>query len=449
MIRQCRAGSVYALILSLLLTISFRARAAEPANEWRQWRGPHFNGSSDAKNLPERFDDKTNVKWTTALPGPSSATPVVCGDRVFVSVLDKSSKKLLAVCVSRKDGHVMWQKEVGEGFIKNERNNMASPSPVCDEKNVWFYYGTGDLISFDHDGNQKWSRSIAKDFGAFNYQWIYGASPLLYDGRLYVQVYHRDHPIRAEADAKTSAPSYLLAVDPQTGKDLWRHERPNEALEESKESYGTPVPFELNGKKLLLSIGGDIVTANDATSGEEIWRCGGWNLPPKRGDWRIVSSPVVAGGLVIACPPKGGAIFAVRPDGTGDVTSSHVAWKNREISSDVCVPLFYKNKLFVLNGDGPKTLYRVDPATGKVETSVKLGGNDVFRASPTAADGKIYCMNEAAEVWVVSTAADKLEIVNKADLGGGASTASRSTIALAEGEIFVRTGEKLFCIGSK
>ena len=451
MTKPSRTGVVCGLILSLLSAAApSAALGADHGDQWQQWRGPYFNGSSEAKNLPEKLDP-AGAKWTTAMPGPGAGTPIVSGDRVFVSALDKDSKKLLAMCLSRADGKILWSKEVGEGFQQNQRNNMASPSPLTDGKTVWFHFGTGDLVAFDVEGNQKWARNITEDHGPFHYQWIYGSSPTLYDGRLYVQVLHRDVPAGRGSRESSSgpAPSYLLAVDPETGKDLWKHIRPEEARQESKESYGTPIPFEHDGKKMVLLIGGDVVTAHDAATGKEIWRCGGWN-PEKIGHWRIVPTVVVAGGLVVACPPKGGAVFAIKPDGQGDVTETHVAWKNPEITSDVCVPLYYQNKLFVLDGDRPKTLYRVDPATGKVEASVKLGGDDVFRASPTGADGKIYCMNEGGQAWVVSTAGDKLEIVqNQVDLGGGSSTASRSTVAVADGQVFVRTAEKLYCFAGK
>ena len=123
--------AILGLTLVTLVAVSARvAAAAEPGNEWHQWRGPHFNGASDATNIPEKFDDSTNVRWTTAMPGPGSGTPIVAADRVFVSALDKASKKLLAMCVSRTDGKILWSKEVGEGFVENPRNNLASPSPL-------------------------------------------------------------------------------------------------------------------------------------------------------------------------------------------------------------------------------------------------------------------------------------------------------------------------------
>ena len=411
------------------------------AENWPQWRGPHFNGSSESKNLPEKLDDSTRL-WETQLPGGASSTPVVSNDRIFLSCLDRNSKKLLGMCLSAKDGKVLWSKEIGLGFKQNDRNDMASPSPVTDGKWVWFYFGTGDLAAFDADGNEKWSRNIQKDFGEFNVQWIYASSPLLYKDKLYIQVLHRDVPPFGRAKGPP-ADSYLLAVEPQTGKDVWRIVRPNEAMQESKESYGTPVPFENNGHEEILLVGGDCVTAHEPQTGKELWRAGGWN-PRKVEHWRMVSSPVAVGDLVFVCPHKGGAIFAVKDGGQGDVTESNVAWKNNELTSDVCVPLVYKGHLYVLNGDNRKTLSCADPKTGKVLWSGTLGSGPVFRASPTGADNKIYFMNEAGDVWVVS--ADEFKVLGKSSLHG---ERSRASIAVIDGEAFVRSGDKLFAFGHK
>ncbi|HSU65401.1 MAG TPA: PQQ-binding-like beta-propeller repeat protein, partial [Tepidisphaeraceae bacterium] len=312
-----------------------------------------------------------------------------------------------------------------------------SPSAVTDGKLVWFYFGTGDLVACDLDGNVKWSRNIQKDYGPFNIQWIYASSPLLYQGRLYIQVLQRDVPPKGPASGPP-ADSYLLAMDAATGKDLWRHIRPNAAVEESKESYGTPIPYTDNGHTEILLVGGDCMTAHDPDTGKEVWRCGGWN-PQKIGHWRIVSSPVAVDGLVITCPPKGGAIFAIKDGGNGDVTQTNVAWKNPDLSSDAAVPLVYKDHLYVLNGDKKKELFCVEPKTGKILWTNTLGGKSVFRASPTGADGKIYCLNEAGQVFVLS--ADEPKVLSTAELGG---TANHATVAVADGEVFVRAGDKLY-----
>ncbi len=197
-----------------LIGIGMVFAAAARAKDWPQWRGPHFNGSSEAKDLPDTLDKATDLQWTTNLPGVSASSPIISGESVFVSCIDSQSNKLLAMCLNRKDGHVTWQKEVGVGFQSNDRNNMASPSPVTDGKSVWFYYGTGDLAAFDTTGKELWSRNLQKDYGNFSVQWIYASSPLLHDGKVYVQVLHR------------SEDSYLLCVDGASGKEVWRRRDP-------------------------------------------------------------------------------------------------------------------------------------------------------------------------------------------------------------------------------
>jgi outer membrane protein assembly factor BamB len=410
------------------------------AEEWPQWRGPHLNGSSDATGLPQKLDSSTQA-WAVDLPGTGSGTPIVWQDRIFISCLDQKSSKLLAVCLSRKDGSVLWSKQVGLGYQRNDRNDTASPSPVTDGKIVWFYYGTGDLAAFDLDGNEKWTRNLQKEFGPFNIQWIYASSPLLYDGKLYIQVLQRDvPPHRGGGASGPPAESYLLAMDAATGKDVWKQARPNDAVGESKESYGTPIPYSNDGHTEILLIGGDCVTAHDPQTGKELWRCGGWN-PAKIGHWRMVCSPVGVDGLVIACPPKGGAVFAIKDGGSGDVTNSSIAWKNPELSTDAAVPLVYKDRLYVLNGD-KKALLCAEPKSGKVIWTAPLAGRSVLRASPTGADEKIYLMNEAGDVWII--AAENGKVLSKSSLGG---RNNHATVAVVDGSVFVRAGEsgdKLF-----
>lgn len=425
--------------LAGLLTAGLLICSARAEN-WPQWRGPHLDGSSESRDLPDRLDASTQL-WSAPLPGPGAGTPIVWGDRIFLTGLDDNSKKLLAMCISRRDGSMLWKKEVGQGFIHNERNNMAAPSAITDGKLAWFYYGSGDLVALDMEGNQKWARNIEKDYGPFHMNWIYGSSPLLYDGKLYVQVLHRDVPVRGPRD-NSPGDSYLLAIDPQTGKDIWRVVRPNDALEESKESYSTPIPTSHDGKGEILLIGGDCVTASDAKTGKELWRVGGWDTRRGRNN-RTIPSLVAGDGLVFACPSRNQPVCAIKDGGSGDVSKTNVAWKDRQLVSDVCVPLLYNGHLYVLDGDR-KTLSCLEPSTGKVLWSGSLGGRAVFRASPTGADGKIYCMNEGGEVWVL--AADQFKVLSQGSLGG---RPSRASIAVVDGEVLIRAGDKLYAFGNK
>ena len=414
---------------------------------WEQWRGPHFDGSTPESNLPENLDTKANLAWSTEMPGPSCATPVISGDRIFFTALDKNTKKLLALCATKTDGKILWSKEVGYGNVVNQRNDMASPSPITDGKAVWFYYGTGDLVAFDFAGTQLWARNIEKDFGKFHMQWISSASPLLFKGKLYIPVLHRDVPLpsrgAAPSAAGTPADSYLLCVDPMTGKDLWRVIRPTDALDESHEAYTTPLPIEVGGKTQIVIVGGDFVTGHDAENGKELWRTENYN-PSKSRTYRTVASATAGDGLVFASPPKHGPMFAIQP-GDGESHDAKFAWKSTDVTTDVCVPLYYRGLLYVLDGDGKNPLHCLDPKTGQKKWSVDLGGNAVFRASPTGADGKIYCMNEKGDVLVVSALDGK--ILSRQSLG--TDSPSRASIVVSEGHIFVRTGDHLYAFGSK
>src|SRR5688500_2566898 len=185
--RRSRRRTMMPILRKLVLPLAAIVLAgaiAVPARaeNWPQWRGPKQNGSSGAKRLPDKLD-KEAAAWQVTLPGPGAGTPIVWENRIFLSALDQQSKKLLALCLDRKNGNVLWRKEVGLGFASNNRNNMASPSPLTDGKTVWFYYGTGDLAAFDFDGKQLWARNLQNDLGPFPYQWVYRSSPLHYEDR--------------------------------------------------------------------------------------------------------------------------------------------------------------------------------------------------------------------------------------------------------------------------
>lgn len=426
--------------------LSLATAAGLHAGNWPQWRGPAFNGSSPERDLPATFSKTHNVKWVAELPGPSAATPVIWGDRVFVSSTEPQTKALLAVGLDRRTGRALWQKQVGTGFTQDERSNLASPSPVTDGKLVWFYYGTGDLAAFDADGKPVWARNIQQAYGAFAFLWTYGTSPLLYNGKLYIQVLQRNVPVRGRGRADGPNESYLLALDPPTGKELWRHVRPSDAREESLEAFSTPTPHTHQGRAEVLVTGGDCLTSHDPATGRELWRWGTWN-PNQITSWRVVPSPVAGAGVALGCAPKAAPIYAVQLGGKGLLDDTGLAWKSTEraISSDVCTPLFYQDRFYVLNGER-RALSRVVPATGEVEWTGELGRGAKIESSPTGADGKIYFMDHRGMVHVVEAGAE-FKVLHTASMADEGDDTVRSTIAVSQGNLFIRTGRKLYCVG--
>jgi len=409
---------------------------------WPQWRGPFFNGSTTEAGLPVEWSKTENVAWVAALPGYCGATPVIWQDAVFVSSPD-AEKNLLLICFDRKTGQERWKKIVAKGDREKGRNNLASPSPVTDGQSVFILFGTGDLVAYDFAGKELWRRQLGKDFGHFTINWLYGSSPMLYQGRLYVEVIQSTSPngMVDGPDEAAGRDSYLLCVDPATGKDLWRQVRPTDAISEAQEAYTTPIPLEGKNGTEILVVGGNYVTAHSAATGEELWRCGGLNL---RGEkyWRVVPTPVVADGMIIACGPKRDPLLAIRDGGKGLVTDTALAWQSKEFPSDCVTPLAYRHQLYVLDGDR-QTMTCLDPKTGAKKWQGNLGAREIFRASPTGADGKLYCVGEEGTA-VVLEAGQEFKILATISMG---EAPVRSSIAAAQGQLFIRTARNLYCIG--
>jgi outer membrane protein assembly factor BamB len=435
--------------LVFLLSVGlFTARSLSGDSFWPQWRGPNFDGSTEARNLPASFSKTENVVWSAEMPGPSAATPVVWGDRVFVSSVDSASRSVVALCVDRKSGKELWRQKVQDGDRQDDRSNYASPSPVTDGRHVWFFYGSTDLVCFDIEGHEVWRRNIQKDLGQFAFLWTFSSSPLLYDGRLYLQILQRDVPVNGKGRTDGPNESFLLAVDPKTGKDLWRVVRPSEARQESREAFSTPMPYTHKGKTELIIMGGDDLTGHDPATGKELWRWGTWN-PRRETHWRLVPSPVAGAGVALACGPKGAPIFAVKTGLSGKLDDSAIAWKSaeREVSTDVSTPLFYRGRFYVLNSDRRK-LFAIEPAGGKVIWSGDLPTQSKVESSPTAADGKIFALSQTGDVIAVA-AGDEFKVLHSANFADEGDRELRSCIAIAQDQLFVRTGRRLYCLGGK
>ncbi len=429
------------------MILMFVVGSVAHAGDWPHWRGPYFNGSSDEKNLPSDWSQTEGIVWSAELAGPSAATPIICTDRVFLSGVDSAKDMLLAMCFDRANGNLLWQNEIAKGISHDNRSTFAASSPVTDGTIVVFLYANGDLVCFDVSGNRQWARNLHRDYGEFAINWTFGSSPTLFNNRLYIQVLQRDVPVRGRGMTDRMNESYILAVDPRTGKTLWRQIRPSKAQAEAREAYSTPIPYSLNGKEQLLVVGGDVLTGHDLQTGEELWRWGTWN-PRRIGHWRLVTSPVAGENIVLVCAPKNDPIYAIRPKGTGVLDDSVVAWVNRdvkEISSDVPTPAFYDGDFFVLS-DLRKCLSRVEPSTGKAKWIIKTPGNAKYEASPLAADGKIYLINHAGEAAVVDAAnGDVLKVIPMDKVSG--QQVVRASISAAYGQLFIRTTHRLYCVG--
>lgn len=414
--------------------------------DWPQWRGPSFNGSTDEVDLPVKWSLTENIVWSADLSGAAAATPIVVGDYVFASTADMANQTLNAVCLDRRSGKLVWEHQVAGELRRDSRSNYASPSPASDGKLVVFFYGNGDLVTFDLDGKQLWKRNIQEDYGTFAFNWSFSTSPLLYNDLIYLQVLQRDVPVDGRGFTDRPNESYLLAIDPRTGATQWRQPRPCQAKLESREAFTTPTPYEYGGRAELLVVGGDDLSGHDLDTGEELWRWGTWN-PGRITHWRLVPSPVAGQGIILACAPKQDPIYAVKAGGTGNLNDNALAWisrKSKVVTSDVPTPAYYDGDFFVLS-DVRKHLSRVEPKTGKVKWKVRTPGLKKYEASPLAADGKIYLMNFVGTVVVVD-AADGV-VLNEISMQDPEDDPVRSSVVAAYGNLFIRTNTKLYCVG--
>jgi outer membrane protein assembly factor BamB len=424
----------------MILTISASVRATD----WPQWRGPFFNGSTDETNLPASWSWTENVAWASPLPGQSGATAIICNGKVFVTSMVDKGPDFVALCFDAKDGKKLWERQIGSDSRRYTRNNIASPSPTTDGTYVFFLYASGDLIGFDYDGNKFWSRNIEAEYGNLALQFGYSSSPMLYGGRLFILVLRRDRPY-PQGRAKDNGPydSFLMALDPKTGKTIWKQQRPTNAFDEGRETYSTPVPFVYNGRTEILNTGGDFVTAHDAETGKELWRFEYWTRKVR--DSRIIPSLVTGDNLIFGTRHKHGDVFALRPGGDNDASKASIVWEFDGPSPDCSTPLYYQGRLYVLDGmTHGKVVTCLDPKTAQQFWQGKLGGRGPWRASLTGADGKLYCINETGEIIVLAAGGDEFKVLfeTKTD-----ETPIQSSISIADGHLFIRTAQNLYCIG--
>lgn len=398
--------SAAVLLLGVLLARGQQAGGGKGA-AWPGFRGGAFQAVVAEGPAGWEVQDGKGLLWKVDLPLPGAGSPVVWGDRVFLSGADTGGKGAV-FAFEAKTGKLLWRGDValkGQPKLFDEHTTFAAPTPVTDGKRVYAVFATGAIAAFDMDGKPAWT----EDLGVPEIQYGYASSPVLHNNLLLVQF-----------DQEAEDAAELVAFHADTGKVAWRTKRSMGA------SWCTPAVFETaKGPQIVLaSCGG--VAAYDPKDGSELWRF-------KQETHDIVNTPVFAKGLVIATL-AGDGTFAILPDGRGDVTTTHLAWKNDDASADVASPVAYGDWVFVPS----YALQCLSAADGKQAAECEVDGT--YYASPLVAGGTIHLINRDGEMTLVK--ADKtLAVLGKAKIGEPVD----ATPAVAGGCLYVRTHKRLLC----
>ena len=421
------------------------------AADWPQWRGPGASGVAPDGSLPTRWTATDNIAWKAPIAGAGVSTPIVAGDRVFVTsqmgagvrregnhprlvqgsdaaaqgeraldaataASDPSKTFFVVEAFNRADGKRVWERRIeadGELTPVHDKHNLATPSPVTDGQLVFAWFGTGQIVALDRTGAIVWHRHLAKENGAFDIQWGHGSSPVLHGDQLILLC---DQPAR----------SYLLAIDKATGKDRWKADRGR-----GRSSYSTPLVVEgAFGSEVIVN-STERLDAYDLKTGAFLWHAGDASR-------FAVPSPVYHDGVVYASRGyRSGPYMAIRPGGRGDVTS-RVVWSVATGAPYVSSLLHYDGIIYMANDVG--VLTAVDAVSGSRIWQERVDG--VFSASPVAGGGHVYFVSESGDTVVVK-AGRQPQVVARNAIGERAVASP----AISSGRIFVRTDKHVFAIG--
>lgn len=420
---------------------------------WPQFRGPNAGGVADGYETPTEWDvpGGKNVKWKTAIPGLGHSSPVIWGDRVFVTTaVSSKGESFLKVglygespdhpeqyehdyrvyCLNRETGEVIWQRSAYNGVPEVKRHVKAShanPTPATDGKHLIVSFGSEGLYCYDMDGSLLWKRDLGiLDSGPVevaDLQWGYAGSPVIHDGRVIIQVDVR-------------GPSYVAALDAAKGKDIWRTPRNDHP------TWSTPTVVTTGSRKQIVCNGYKHVAGYDFETGKEIWHLsGGGDVP--------VPTPIQAHDLIFITNAHGGdaPVYAIRTSATNDISlkdratsNEHIQWAHMRIGNYMQTPLVYGDHLYCCRDSGIMAVY--DARTGEKQYRARLAGGMGFTASPVAADGKVYFTSEEGDVFVIK-AGPKHELLAHNKLG----EISMATPALSQGVLFFRTQGHVIAIG--
>ena len=428
------------VLLSTIL--SFLVAASVTAQDWPQWRGPGGLGVSPETGIATRWSPGDNVAWQTPLEGLGTSTPVVWGDRIFLTSqlgtgpIDERGAQfpgtrrgaarpsgrgvtLLVQAFRRENGRLDWEHRLAaEGRVPavHRNHNLATPSVVTDGERLVAWFGNGQVVALDLEGRRLWSRHIGRDYTPFDVLWGHGSSPQLYEDLVILQC---DHP----------AGAYLVALDADTGEQRWLVDR---GL--SLRAYSTPLVVPTDDGDQLIVNSSRWIEAVDPRTGQPRWRAG---APVEL----ATGMPVYDDGVLYSTRGyASGPYLSVETGGSGDVSETHVRWRRATGAPYVSSLLLYRGLLYMATENGILTI--TDPDTGDPVTRTRLGG--VYIASPVAADGHVYLLNEDGETIVLEAGPDA-RVVSRNALGERALASP----AIAHGRIYIRTDLHLWAIGTR
>jgi len=388
----------------------------EGVKYWPRWRGPTGQGLVSGSGYPDTWSATQNVLWKTPVPGRGNSSPIVWGDRIFLTTATEDGRRLSLLAYRRSDGVRLWETVAPDGRTDNGthyKNGYASSTPATDGERVYVSFGPRGLFAFDMNGKLVWRR----DLGAMDPYHGAAGSPLLYKNRV---ILYQDQ----------WQGSFIAAFDTRTGQQLWRTAR------EASVGWGTPIAVRVVDHDEVIVNGQSRVHAYDPDTGRELWRCNG-------STYESIPTPVVGYGMVFCSSGRAGPTLAIRPGGRGDVTRTHLAWESPRGSPFVPSPILVGSQLYIVN-DMASIVTSLDGMTGRTLWQGRLGvaRREGFSASPVAVDGKVFFTNDEGETFVVR-AGPTFELLHVNDIG----ESTLASPALVDGRWYIRTARNLIAIG--